>query len=168
MIQHIEHAKAEGESLGGIIRCQVKNTPAGLGDPVFDKLDAKLASAMLSIPAVKGFELGSGFAAASMTGSEHNDLFHIKEGQVSTYSNNSGGIQAGISNGAAINFRIVFKPTSTLGKPQETIDSQGNPTTVHLKNGRHDPCVLPRAVPIVEAMAYLTLADAFLRQRPNL
>ena len=165
MIKLIEKTKKSGDSLGGVVRCFIKNPPPGLGDPVFDKLDAKLAQAMLSIPAVKGFEIGSGFQAPFMKGSEHNDLFQLKEGKIATKTNRSGGIQAGISNGQPIDLRVAFKPTSTIALPQETLDEKGEKFLLELPKGRHDPCVLPRAVPIVEAMAYLTLTDSFLRQR---
>ena len=161
----IKKTKEEGDSLGGKLRCVIKNVPPGLGEPVFDKLDAVLAQAMMSIPAVKGFELGKGFEASSMKGSEHNDPFVLKEGKLSTLTNHSGGIQAGISNGEEIDFRLAFKPTSTIFKAQQTVDLSGKERVLELKKGRHDPCVLPRAVPIVEAMAYLVIADFMLRQK---
>lgn len=162
----IETARKAGDSLGGVISCVIAGSPAGLGEPVFDKLHADLGKAMLSINAVKGFELGSGFAGSRMRGSEHNDLFHTEEGRIRTRSNHSGGIQGGISNGEAILFRVAFKPVATIMQDQESIDAAGNPITLSGK-GRHDPCVLPRAVPIVEAMAALVMADHLLRSRSN-
>jgi chorismate synthase len=138
--------------------------PAGWGEPVFDKLEAKLAQAMLSIPATKGFEVGSGFAGTRLKGSVHNDAFIAGAGRLATRTNHSGGIQGGISNGEAILFRVAFKPPATIGLAQETVDFDGNPVTLAAK-GRHDPCVVPRAVPIVEAMAALVLGDFALRQQ---
>ncbi|MCK5615149.1 chorismate synthase [Candidatus Pacearchaeota archaeon] len=164
MIQAILEAKKSGDSVGGIIECVIKNVPVGLGSPVFEKLDARLAQAMLSIPAVKGFEIGSGFGAIELMGSEHNDPIQKKKGKVVTLSNNAGGIVGGISNGMDIVFRIAFKPTATIFKKQSTITKTGKNTTLEMK-GRHDPCVLPRAIPIVEAMAALTLADELLIQK---
>ena len=164
MQQAILSARSKGDSLGGCINCIIRHCPAGLGDPVFDKLDATLAHAMLSIPACKGFEVGSGFAAASLTGSQHNDPFFMEGDCVRTRTNFSGGIQGGISNGEDICLCLAFKPTATIMLPQETITDSHEPATLRGK-GRHDPCVLPRAVPIVEAMAWLVLADHFLRQR---
>lgn len=164
MSKLIRKARDDGDSLGGVIECIIKNVPVGLGEPVYDKLDADLGKAMLSINATKGFEIGSGFKAAEMTGSEHNDPFSFKDGKIITKTNNSGGIQAGISNGMPIVFRIAFKPTSTIKKAQETVGVDGKPTTIE-GTGRHDPCVLPRAVPIVEAMAAIILCDHLLRQR---
>jgi chorismate synthase len=147
-----------------VIRCVARGVPAGWGEPVFDKLEADLAKAMMSIPAVKGVENGSGFAGTRMTGSEHNDLFERRpDGVIGTRTNRSGGIQGGISNGEAITLRIAFKPTATIMQPQDTVDPEGNPAVLEPK-GRHDPCVLPRAVPIVEAMVALVLADHCLRQ----
>ncbi len=164
MIARIEQAKGEGDSLGGIVECLVTNVPPGLGEPVFDKLEADLAKAMLSIPATKGFELGSGFAGTRMTGSEHNDSFLPgADGRPRTQTNFSGGIQGGISNGEPIVFRVAFKPVATISKPQKTVDRNNKPATLEA-TGRHDPCVLPRAVPVVEAMACLVLADHWLRQ----
>ncbi len=160
----IEKARAEGDSLGGTIACVARGVPAGLGEPVFDKLEADLAKAMLSVPASKGFEIGSGFAATRMRGSEHNDAFEIRDGKVRTETNNSGGVQGGISNGENIFFRVAFKPTSTIARDQKTVTASGEETTLAAR-GRHDPCVLPRAVPIVEAMAALVLCDHALRQR---
>jgi chorismate synthase len=161
MIAAIEQARAEGDSLGGIITCVVQGVPAGIGEPLFGKLQARLAAAMFSINAAKGFEYGSGFAGTEQKGSELNDSFEMRDGKVSTKTNHSGGIQGGISNGAPILFRVAFKPVASIAKQQDTIDSSG--TSVQLEiTGRHDPCVLPRAVPIVEAMAALVLADLWL------
>jgi chorismate synthase len=165
MIEYIEQLKAAGDSTGGVITCLVRGVPAGLGEPVFDKLHADLGKAMLSINAVKGFDYGSGFLAATMKGSEHNDAFSTNtQGQGITVTNRSGGIQGGISNGQDIYFRVAFKPVATIAAAQQTIDKAGNPVTLEAK-GRHDPCVVPRAVPIVEAMAALTLADHLLRNK---
>jgi len=161
MIKRIEAARKAGDSLGGVVELVAKNVPPGLGEPVFDKLEADLAKAMLSIPASKGFEIGSGFSGVLMTGSEHNDLFEAKDGRISTRTNRSGGIQGGISNGQDIILRVAFKPTATIGQPQETVDRKGRKRILQVK-GRHDPCVLPRAVPVVEAMAALVLADHYL------
>ncbi|MBK6785038.1 MAG: chorismate synthase [Saprospiraceae bacterium] len=164
MIQYINHLKENGDSTGGVISCVIENCPIGLGEPVFDKLHADLGKAMLSINAVKAFELGSGFTGVEMKGSEHNDVF-ITEGQeVLTKTNYSGGIQGGITNGMPILFRVGSKPVSTISKPQDTIDHDGKNAIVQAK-GRHDPCVVPRAVPIVEAMAALVLADHLLRAK---
>jgi chorismate synthase len=162
MIERIKAVRAEGDSVGGVIRCHLVGVPAGLGEPVFDRLEADLAKAMLSIPATKGFELGSGFAGTLLKGSEHNDAFIKKDGAIHTATNRSGGIQGGISNGEEIVMRIAFKPTATIMQKQQTVDSQGNTAQLQAR-GRHDPCVLPRAVPVVEAMAALVLADHFLR-----
>lgn len=164
MIRAIEQAQAEGDSLGGIVECVARGVPPGLGEPVFDKLEADLAKAMLSLPATKGFEIGSGFAAARLRGSEHNDPFEMREGKVRTTSNRSGGVQGGISNGENIVFRVAFKPTATISRAQNTVTTAGEETTLAAR-GRHDPCVLPRAVPMVEAMAALVLCDHALRQR---
>lgn len=161
----IEKARDGGDSVGGIITCLCRSVPAGWGEPVFDKLHALLAHAMLSIPAAKGFEIGSGFAAARMRGSEHNDLFIKKGERLGTVTNNSGGIQGGISNGEDIYFRVAFKPTATIAMEQKTSDYNGQLVKLSGK-GRHDPCVVPRAVPIVEAMTALVLADAALRHIP--
>lgn len=159
MEAYIKEIRKQGDTVGGTITCVIKGVPAGLGEPVFDKLHAEIGKAMLSINAVKGFEYGSGFCGAKMKGSEHNDLFN-PDG--STKSNLSGGIQGGISNGMDIYFRVAFKPVATIMQEQETIDKDGN--TVKMQGrGRHDPCVVPRAVPIVEAMAALVLADFYLR-----
>jgi len=163
MEELIKQIRKEGDTVGGMITCVIKNVPIGLGEPVFDKLHAELGKAMLSINAVKGFEYGSGFRGASWLGSKHNDLFNADG---TTKTNYSGGIQGGISNGMDIYFNVAFKPVATLMQDQETIDRSGNETTMQGK-GRHDPCVVPRAVPIVEAMASLVLADNFLISRTN-
>jgi chorismate synthase len=157
-------ARERGDSLGGLVTCVARDVPAGLGEPVFDKLEADLAKALLSLPACKGFEIGSGFASASMTGIEHNDPFYLEEGRVRTRSNRSGGVQGGISNGEAIVVRAVFKPTATIRQEQETVTTSGESTRL-AASGRHDPCVLPRAVPMVEAMVALVLCDHLLRHR---
>ena len=157
----ISEVKKEGDTLGGIIQCIVKNVPVGLGEPVFDKLHASLGKSMLSINAVKGFEIGSGFESASMKGSDHNDVFDTKE---TTISNFSGGVQGGISNGMPIVFRVAFKPVATIMKSQDSIDKNGNKVRIEGK-GRHDACVVPRAVPIVESMAAITLLDYYLRNK---
>ena len=157
-------AQKAGDSLGGIISCVCRNIPAGLGEPVFDKIEALLAQAMLSIPATKGFEIGSGFAGSGMRGSAHNDVFIKKGTQLGTKTNYSGGVQGGISNGEPIIFRVAFKPPATISLPQKTVDFDGNDTILEA-GGRHDPCVVPRAVPIVESMAALVLVDLALRQK---
>jgi len=164
MRKAIENARDEGDTLGGIVTGLALEVPAGLGDPVFDKLHADLGKAMLSINAVKGFEIGSGFAAAKMRGSDHNDGFEIVDGKPSTRTNHSGGVQGGISNGMDIVFRVAFKPVASIGKKQQTITREGKETELEIK-GRHDPCVVPRAVPIVEAMTALVLVDHLLRNR---
>jgi chorismate synthase len=164
MIELIKTMRKDGNSVGGVIECVARNVPVGLGEPVFDKLEADLAKAMLSLPATKGFEIGSGFAGSRLTGSEHNDLFEVREGRVATKTNYSGGIQGGISNGESIFFRVAFKPTATILRPQQTIDVTGAPAELAAR-GRHDPCVLPRAVPMVEAMTLLVLCDHWLRQK---
>jgi chorismate synthase len=164
MVDLIEKTRASGDSLGGVIECVARNVPAGLGEPVFDKLEADLAKAMLSLPATKGFELGSGFAATHMRGSEHNDAFEKRGGRIATRTNFSGGIQGGISNGEEIYFRVAFKPTATIAREQDSVTSSGK-TTKLAARGRHDPCVLPRAVPMVEAMTALVLCDHALRHR---
>ncbi len=164
MIALIERAAQEGDSLGGVIECVARNVPLGLGEPVFDKLEADLARGVMSLPASKGFEIGSGFAGSKMRGSEHNDAFRMEGGRVRTTTNYSGGVQGGISNGEEIFFRVAFKPTSTIAREQETVTAEGKGTTLQAR-GRHDPCVLPRAVPLVEAMTALVLCDHFLRQR---
>ena len=160
----IEDARRNGDSLGGIVTCVARKVPAGLGEPVFDRLEADLAKGMLSLPAVKGFDIGAGFDAIAMTGLEHNDPFVPGVNGPTTASNRSGGVQGGISNGADVLFRVAFKPTATISSAQETVDTDNNPVMLEAK-GRHDPCVLPRAVPMVEAMALLTLADHWLRQQ---
>ena len=157
----ITKIKGEGDTIGGIITGVIKGCPAGLGEPEFDKLHAALGSAMLSINAVKGFEYGEGFAGVTARGSQQNDVFQNIKGQVTTATNHSGGIQGGISNGQDIYFRVAFKPVATILTEQETVDMEGNPTTFTAR-GRHDPCVLPRAVPVVEAMAAMTILDFFL------
>ncbi len=167
MIAAIEKAAHVKDSLGGVVSCICRGVPAGWGEPVFDKLDALLAQAMLSIPAVKGFTIGSGFACVGMCGSEHNDLFVAHGQRLSTKTNYSGGVQGGISNGQVINFEVAFKPAPTIGKVQETVDFEGRAVSLEGK-GRHDPCVLPRAVPIVEAMTAMVLADLALRQAARL
>jgi chorismate synthase len=164
----IEQAAAEGDSLGGTITCVCRNVPAGWGEPVFGKMHAALAGAVMSIPAVKGFEIGSGFAGARMRGSEHNDPFVMRAGRLGTSSNRSGGVQGGISNGEPIVFRVAFKPVATIRAAQKTVDYDGKPVVLQVAKGRHDPCVLPRAVPIVEAMAALVLADMALIARAAL
>ena len=160
----IEKARDEKDTLGGVITGLAFKVPVGLGEPVFDKLHADLGKAMLSINAVKGFEVGSGFAATKMKGSEHNDGFEVVDGKPSTRTNHSGGIQGGISNGMDLVFRVAFKPVASIGKKQETISRKGEKTNLEI-TGRHDPCVVPRAVPIVEAMTALVLADHLLRNR---
>ncbi len=162
MIERIEEVRAQGDSVGGIVMCVVRGVPAGWGEPVFDRLEADLAKAMLSLPASKGFDLGSGFEGIALTGSQHNDLFRMREGRVRTTTNRSGGVQGGISNGETVYFRVVFKPVATVMMEQETVDVSGKDTTLKGR-GRHDPCVLPRAVPMVEAMAALVLVDHALR-----
>lgn len=161
MIARIEEIKRLGDSIGGTVQCVITGVPVGLGEPVFDKLHAELGKAMLSINAVKGFEIGSGFSSLGMTGSEHNDVF-LPNGQTKT--NHSGGIQGGISNGMPIDFRVAFKPVATIMQDQVSIDRDGNEITIEGK-GRHDACVLPRAVPIVEAMAAIVLLDFYLRNK---
>jgi chorismate synthase len=165
MIERIEAIGRDGDSCGGVIECLVRRPPMGLGMPVFDKLEADLAKAVMSLPATKGFEIGSGFAGTLLLGSEHNDAFLPSEdGRLRTATNNSGGIQGGISNGEPILIRVAFKPTATIRKQQQTINAAGEATTMAAK-GRHDPCVLPRAVPMVEAMVALVLADQLLLQQ---
>ncbi len=157
----IQQVKADGDTIGGVITCVIKGCPVGLGGPEFDKLHALLGSAMLSINAVKGFEYGEGFAGVTQRGSEQNDVFTKTDGCIQTASNHSGGIQGGLSNGQDIYFRVAFKPVATLLREQSTVDIEGNPTTFTAR-GRHDPCVLPRAVPVVEAMAAMTILDQYL------
>lgn len=164
MIELIEKVRSEGDTVGGIVECYVRGVPAGWGEPVFDRLEADLAKAMLSLPASKGFEIGSGFACVQMTGRQHNDPFRVRDGRVFTPTNHSGGVQGGISNGMPIRFRVAFKPVATIMHEQDTVDVEGQETTLKGR-GRHDPCVLPRAVPIVEAMTALVLADHALRHR---
>lgn len=165
MTRQIDEARRNGDSLGGVVECVAQRVPAGLGEPVFDKLEAELARAMMSLPASKGFEIGSGFEGTRMTGSEHNDPFVTGEdGAPRTTSNRSGGVQGGISNGEPLLVRVAFKPTATISSAQQTVDRDGNEVTLEAQ-GRHDPCVLPRAVPMVEAMMCLVLADHWLRQR---
>lgn len=164
MIDLIKQMRSEGNSVGGVVECVVRNVPPGLGEPVFDKLEAELAKAMMSLPATKGFEIGSGFGGTQLTGREHNDPFYMEDERVRTKSNRSGGVQGGISNGENIVFRVAFKPTATIMTAQETVSSDGEDTEL-TGRGRHDPCVLPRAIPMVEAMASLVLCDHALRQR---
>jgi chorismate synthase len=166
MFNYIDGIRKNGDSVGGVISCVCTGVPVGLGEPVFDKLHAELGKAMLSINAVKGFEYGSGFEGVEMLGSEHNDEIYQTNGQINTKTNHSGGIQGGISNGEDIYFKVAFKPVATIMKDQESIDSDGNTVTVSGK-GRHDPCVVPRAVPIVEAMAALVLVDFYLRDKTS-
>ena len=164
MIDPIKSARKNGDSLGGIVNAVIYRAPVGLGEPVFDKLEADLAKGILSIPACRGFEVGSGFDGTYMTGSEHNDQFFIENGNIRTSTNNSGGIQGGISNGENIIISAAFKPTATIMKTQNTVDVFGNQVELQGR-GRHDPCVLPRAVPIVESMVSLVLLDHALRHR---
>ncbi|MCZ6463320.1 MAG: chorismate synthase [Proteobacteria bacterium] len=165
MIERIDAARERGDSLGGVVECVARGVPPGLGEPVFDKLEAELAGAVMSLPASKGFEIGSGFAGTRLMGSEHNDPFVPGEdGRPRTTSNRSGGVQGGISNGEPIVIRVGFKPTATIRTAQQTVNSEGRQVTLEAQ-GRHDPCVLPRAVPMVEAMVCLVLADHWLRQR---
>ena len=168
MIDLITSVRSDGNSVGGVVECVVRGVPPGLGEPVFDKLEAELARAMMSLPATKGFEIGSGFAGTQLTGAEHNDEFYLENDRVRTRTNRSGGVQGGISNGEDIVFRVAFKPTATIIQQQKTIQKTGDGTheeTVLAARGRHDACVLPRAVPIVEAMVHLVIADHFLRHR---
>lgn len=163
MIELIEQTGRQGDSIGGVVECVARNVPKGLGEPVFDKLEADIAKAVMSLPASKGFEIGSGFAGTLLTGIEHNDEFYIdEEGEIRTVTNRSGGIQGGISNGENIILRVAFKPTATIRKEQKTVTREGEETILAAK-GRHDPCVLPRAVPMVEAMVALVLCDHLLR-----
>ena len=165
MIELIEQIGRQGDSVGGVVECVTRNVPKGLGSPVFDKLEADLAKAVMSLPATKGFEIGSGFAGTLMTGSEHNDEYYTDEnGEIRTVTNRSGGVQGGISNGENIILRIAFKPTATIRKEQKTVTNAGEETLLAAK-GRHDPCVLPRAVPMVEAMVALVLCDHLLRHQ---
>ena len=164
MIERIKKVRSEGDSVGGIIEAVVRGCPVGLGEPVFDRLEADLAKGMLSLPATKGFEIGSGFSGTVLRGSEHNDAYKMEDGRVRTTSNLSGGVQGGISNGEPIIFRVAFKPTATISREQATVTVAGEDSTLAAR-GRHDACVLPRAVPMVEAMAALVLCDHVLRQR---
>jgi len=164
MAARIREVRSQGDSVGGIVEAVVRGCPVGLGEPVFDRLEADLAKAMLSIPATKAFEVGSGFAGSAMRGSEHNDLYVMREGAIRTPTNRSGGVQGGISNGEDIFFRVAFKPTATISRPQATVTVTGEESVLAAR-GRHDPCVVPRAVPVVEAMAALVLCDHTLRQR---
>lgn len=162
MVKAIDEVRVRGESCGGVLTLVCRNLPPGLGDPVFDKLDARLAAAMLSLPASKGVEIGSGFSGSSQLGSEHNDEFYVGDGgRIRTRTNRSGGIQGGISNGEDVVLRVAFKPTSTIGVRQNTVTRGGTETELRAR-GRHDPCVLPRAVPMVESMAALVLADCLM------
>ena len=163
MIAAVEVARKSGNSLGGVVTCVARGCPPGWGEPVFDRLEADLARAMLSLPASKGFEIGSGFAGTELSGLEHNDEFYMEGDRVRTRTNRSGGVQGGITNGEAVYFSVAFKPTATVMREQATVSTQGDDTTI-AGRGRHDPCVLPRAVPMVEAMAALVLADHALRQ----
>ncbi len=164
MIECIDDVRDRNDSIGGTVTCVCRNVPPGLGEPVFDKVEAKLAQAMLSIPATKGFEIGSGFAGARMLGSRHNDPFILKGEKLGTQTNFSGGVQGGITNGEPIVFRVAFKPPATIGIPQNTVDFEGKQTVLEAK-GRHDPCVVPRAIPIVECMAALVIGDFALQQK---
>jgi chorismate synthase len=163
MIAAIDAARKSGDSLGGVVELVARSVPVGLGEPVFDKLTAELAHALMSLPATRGFEIGEGFAATGMRGSTHNDAFEMREGRVRTRTNRSGGIQGGISNGENIVLRVAFKPTATIMQDQDTVNQSGEEVTFKAK-GRHDPCVLPRAIAAVEAMVALVLADQLLRQ----
>ena len=167
VVRLIERVRSEGDSLGGVVECIVRGCPVGIGEPVFDRLEADLAKAMMSLPATKGFEIGSGFAGVRMRGSEHNDEFYLEGKKVRTRTNRSGGVQGGISNGEDIIFRVAFKPVATLAQVQKTVDAKGRQVDLKAR-GRHDPCVLPRAVPMVEAMTLLVLADHYLRDRAQM
>jgi len=164
MIDFIKQMRADGDSVGGTIECVIRGVPPGLGEPVFDKLEADLAKSVMSLPATKGFEIGSGFAGTQLRGSEHNDEFYMEGDRVRTATNRSGGVQGGISNGEPIFFRVAFKPTATIFRSQKTVTQSGEDTELQAR-GRHDPCVLPRAVPMVEAVAALVLCDHALRHR---
>jgi len=164
MLSYLEKIRMENDSAGGMVSCRVMNVPVGLGEPVFDKLEADLAKAMMSIGAAKGFEYGSGFGSARLKGSDHNDEVVMANGNVATKTNHAGGIQGGISNGNEINFRVAFKPVSSIGKMQKTVDHSGDEVNLKIE-GRHDVCIVPRAVPVVEAMTALVLADHLLRAR---
>ncbi len=164
MYHLIDETRKAGNSVGGVIKCRAHGVPVGWGEPIYHKLSSQLGAAMLGINAVKGFEIGSGFSGTELYGSEHNDLFYQEDGEIRTRSNHAGGVLGGISSGEEINFRVAFKPTATIMQDQESVDEAGNPAVVQGK-GRHDPCVVPRAVPIVEAMAAIVLADMWLLQR---
>ena len=164
MIRLIEKMRQAGDSVGGIVEGLARGVPVGWGEPVFDRLEADLGKAMLSLPASKGFDIGSGFSSILLTGREHNDIFRMKGGKVRTLTNRSGGIQGGISNGETIYFRVAFKPVATVMHEQDTVDDTFHNTTLKAR-GRHDPCVLPRAVPMVEAMTALVLVDHALRHK---
>jgi len=164
VIRFIQKIRAQGDSVGGVIECVVRGVPVGLGEPVFDRLEADLGKAMLSLPASKGFEIGSGFSGTTLLGSQHNDAFIMKGGKVRTLTNRSGGVQGGISNGENIIFRVAFKPVATIAQAQQTVSISGKKSELKAR-GRHDPCVLPRAVPMVESMAYLVLIDHYLRNK---
>ena len=164
MIERIDWARRQGDSLGGVVEAVARGVPAGWGMPVFDKLEADLAKGLMSLPASKGFEIGSGFGGITLTGSAHNDPFEVRDGEIHTRTNHSGGVQGGISIGEPLLMRVAFKPTATIAKQQETVTDDGEAATLAAK-GRHDPCVLPRAVPMVEAMIALVLADHYLRQQ---
>lgn len=166
MIEIIDYAKKQGESLGGIVTCVAQGVPAGLGDPVFEKLHAQLASAMMGIPAAKGFEMGLGFGFTSRKGSEVLDAWIVRDGKIGTVTNHSGGIQGGISNGDPIVFNVAFKPVATLMRPMECISADGKLVTIE-HHGRHDPCVVPRAVPVVEAMTALVILDNYLKNKAS-
>jgi chorismate synthase len=166
MVELINQIRDEGDTIGGIVTCKISGIIAGLGEPVFDKINADLAKAMMSINAVKAFEIGSGFSAAHMKGSEHNDPFTSQDGKIRTKTNHSGGIQGGITNGEDIHFKVAFKPVATIKKEQETVNASGSTETIAGK-GRHDPCVVPRAVPVVQSMAALVITDHFLRNRTS-
>jgi chorismate synthase len=163
MIAAVEQARKDGDSLGGTITCAVRGCPPGWGEPVFDRLEADLAKAMMALPATKGFEIGSGFAGTDLGGKAHNDEFYMDGDRVRTRTNRSGGVQGGITNGETVYFRVAFKPTATIMREQKTVTTGGDDTTI-TGRGRHDPCVLPRAVPMVEAMTALVLADHALLQ----
>ena len=164
MIERIDWARRQGDSLGGVVEAVARGVPAGWGMPVFDKLEADLAKGLMSLPASKGFEIGSGFGGITLTGSAHNDPFEMRDGEIHTRTNHSGGVQGGISIGEPLLMRVAFKPTATIAKEQTTVTDDGEAATLAAK-GRHDPCVLPRAVPMVEAMIALVLADHYLRQQ---
>ena len=164
MEEYIKDIRKEQDSTGGCVTCIVNGLPAGIGNPVFDKLEASLAKAMLGINACKGFEYGDGFLSASQLGSQHNDAFRMEEGRITTLTNHSGGIQGGISNGQPVRFRVAFKPTPTIGQEQDTVTRDGHQTTMAAK-GRHDPCVVPRAVPVVEALTALVILDQYLSSK---